>query len=109
MMKWKTGMIQSCRRSSRFTGDRAVERRHPTSGREAFWQARDPQQAIRRWRANCRLRPQDQSGRCAADLRVIDLLVARLDVDRDTKEFELELAVPSWLGHCLNYPLTGGP
>jgi len=44
---------------------------------------------------------------CPLICAVIDLLVARLDVDRDTKEFELELAGRR-AGHCLNYPLPAG-
>ncbi len=39
---------------------------------------------------------------------VLELLVNRLDVDRDTKQFEMELAVPSWLGDCLKRPLPAG-
>ena len=39
---------------------------------------------------------------------VAELLVRRLEVDRETMEFELELAVPSWLGHVLQLPLPAG-
>jgi hypothetical protein len=39
---------------------------------------------------------------------VVQLLVQRIDVDRHTKEFDVTLAIPSWLGHILQHPLPAG-
>jgi hypothetical protein len=69
----------------------------------------DPQQAIERLAKEL-----EEFGRKidAAEIplltAVLELLVTRVDVDRDTKEFEAQLAVPSWLAHLLNRPLPAG-
>jgi len=39
---------------------------------------------------------------------VLELLISRLAVDLNTKEFELELAFPSWLGNALQGPRIAG-
>jgi hypothetical protein len=69
----------------------------------------DPQEAMERL-----ARELEEFGRKidAADIpllmAVLELLVTRVDVDRDTKEFEVQLDVPSWLANLLNRPLPAG-